>query len=700
MQLYKRFFHFLLILSLFFIFSPENISQVHYFTNLQMSGSQENPPNSSTATGVFNGWYDEGTMMLGFTAVFEGLSSNTTAAHFHGPASPDSNAGVQIGWTGFPTGVTNGTFSDTVTLDATQESQLLSGLWYTNIHTTTFGGGEIRVQLLETNPVHSFTNLVMNGDQEVPPVPTSGEGILNASYDESTNTLIFTAEFQNLSGNTTAAHFHGPAPPDSNTGVQIGWTGFPTGVTSGTFSDTVTLSETQEDQLLAGRWYANIHTTAFGGGEIRTQLYENPTIDGNLSDPMYTELADKQNSNSGFGTDIDVNRIVYYADVHSQTLYLGFEGKLNTSNNDGIGFWLGFNELTGSSAGTALGGSPGGHYMGGNGGANPNFMADFEVDYMFAVNPGGGATDVFFDAVKLVGARESQYLGQASQTGSAAGNLNSGFFPANSVWFAFNNDASIGHGFEVSFPFSELGVTSAGEVTAFAFVTSGTGFFSDVTVPGDVTGGNPGFDVNFNALPGGPYNSGSAPLPVELTSFTASITGKSVTLNWTTASEVNNHGFEIQRQSGNNEWITIGFKEGNGTIAQQSAYTYTDDISHIAAHQINYRLKQIDFNGSYSFSNIVEIFAGMPDGYVLEQNYPNPFNPATKIRFGFDKDTKAQLKVFDILGNEVTELFNDVTEAGKIYEINFNAENLASGIYYYQLKGDNKTEMKKMMLIK
>jgi len=697
MQIFKTF---LPVFLLFLIVQTQTYSQVHYFTNLQFSGGQENPPNSSPATGTFNGWYDESTMMLGFTATFEGLTGNSTAAHFHGPAFPDSNAGVQIGWSGFPTGVTSGTFSDTVTLNATQEADLLAGLWYANIHSSAFPGGEIRAQILETNPVHSYSSLIMSGDQENPPVTTSGQGILNVTYDESTNILIFSVEFENLSGNTTAAHFHGPAPPDSNAGVQIGWTGFPTGVTSGTFSDTVTLDDTQEMQLLSGRWYANIHTTAHPGGEIRTQLYENPAIDGRLTNPMYIELADKQNTNAGFGNDIDVSRIVYYADTHSQTLYLGFEGKLNTTNNDGIGFWLGFDELSGSPAGTALGGSPGGHYMGGNGGSNPNFMADFEVDYMFAVNPGGGATDIFFDAVKLVGGREAQYLGSANQTGTPAGNLNTGFFSANSVWFAFNNDGSVGSGFEVSIPFSELGVTSAGEVIAFAFVVSGTAFFSDQTVPGNVSGGNLGFDVNFNTLAGGPYNSGSFPLPVELNSFSASLDGNSVTLLWSTASEINNHGFEIQRQAGNNEWVTIAFKEGKGTVTGQSNYTFVDDVSGLNAYKIYYRLKQVDFNGNYTYSNAVEVLKGIPGGFILEQNYPNPFNPVTSIRFMFDKETKAELKIFDVLGNEIVEIFNGTTEAGKLYEIIFDASNLASGIYYYQLKGDSKTEIRKMMLLK
>src|SRR5690606_21218680 len=163
-------------------------------------------------------------MMLGFTASFEGLSGNTTAAHFHGPAHPDSNAGVAIGWTGFPTGVTSGTLSDTVTLNGTQETELLGGRWYANIHSSAFPGGEIRGQLYETNSVHSFTNLNMSGDHEVPPNGSPAAGSFNGPYDENTNPLSFTADIRRSSDTTTAAHFHGPAPADSNAGVQIGWT--------------------------------------------------------------------------------------------------------------------------------------------------------------------------------------------------------------------------------------------------------------------------------------------------------------------------------------------------------------------------------------------------------------------------------------------------------------------------------------------
>jgi hypothetical protein len=696
MQNINKFFA-VLILLLFFI-SNKSFTQVHYFTNLPLSGNQEVPPVTTSGSGTFTGTYDESTMMLTFTVTFEGLSSGTSAAHFHGPAAPGINGGVQIGWTGFPTGVTSGTHTETVTLNATQEAQLLAGLWYANIHTAMHGGGEIRGQLFETNPVHSFTSLVMNGDQEVPPVTTTGIGIINGTYDESTNTLSFNVEFNGLTSNTTAAHFHGPAPPGINAGVQIGWTGFPTGVTSGSYSNSFVLTQQQEADLLAGLWYANIHTTLHGGGEIRGQMLTSPTIDGNLSDPHYITIAGKMNANSGFGPDIDIKKIGYYADASAGELYLSIEGKLNTGSNDGIGLWLGFNELSGLPPGTSLGGSPGGHYMGGNGGSNPDFKADFEVDYMFAVNPGSGSSNVFLDAVKLGAVRAAQYLGMADQTGTSAVNINNEIFSAGSVSFAFRNDGILSHGFEIRIPFSELGVSSAGDVNAFAFVASSSAFFSDVTVPGNVSGGNPGFDVDFSTLAGGPYSSGSYPLPVELTFFTASVIGSSVTLSWITASELNNLGFEIQRSNNMDNWESIAFVEGSGNSISSSAYEYTDNSP--AGGKYFYRLKQIDINGTYEYSSVIEVFISMPESFVLEQNYPNPFNPTTIIRFGFDKNTAAQLKVFDVLGNEVATLFDETVDAGRIYEINFDAAGLSSGIYFYRLIGDNKSEMKKMVLLR
>lgn len=115
-------------------------------------------------------------------------------------------------------------------------------------------------------------NVLMDGLQEVPPNASPASGVITGNYDDVTNSLAFNVNWSGLLGTTSAAHFHGPAIPGVNAGVQIGWTGFPTGVTSGTYSNTFALTAVQEGDLLNGLWYANIHTQAFPGGEIRGQL--------------------------------------------------------------------------------------------------------------------------------------------------------------------------------------------------------------------------------------------------------------------------------------------------------------------------------------------------------------------------------------------------------------------------------------------
>lgn len=189
-------------------------------------------------------------------------------------------------------------------------------------------------------------------------------------------------------------------------------------------------------------------------------------------------------------------------------------------------------------------------------------------------------------------------------------------------------------------------------------------------------------------------------LPVELTSFTAKVNENKILLNWITASEVNNYGFDIEKKYGNSDWQKIGFLRGAGSCNTPNHYSYIDaDI--IKGNQVKYRLKQIDNNGSFKYSPVVEVKVGnFINGFVLDQNYPNPFNPSTIIKFGFERETRAQLKIYDILGKEVAELFNEQADAGRVYNINFNGSNLASGIYYYKLTGNNNTEIKKMILIK
>ncbi len=192
-------------------------------------------------------------------------------------------------------------------------------------------------------------------------------------------------------------------------------------------------------------------------------------------------------------------------------------------------------------------------------------------------------------------------------------------------------------------------------------------------------------------------------VPVELTSFTATTEKGRVLLNWATATETNNLGFEIERKIINNsnegEWITIGFKEGYGTTAEPKEYFYMDDISKITTTSLAYRLKQIDIDGSYKYSEEVLVDNPAPVNFALHQNFPNPYNSTTIITYSLPIKSSAIIKIYNSLGAEVEVLLNEKKEAGK-HRIDFNASDLPSGIYFYRLQAGNFIETKKMVLLK
>ncbi len=457
----------LLAMALLFVVTLHSASNAGtYSISETLSGLEEVPPNGSPASGVLIGNYDDVTNTLIFAVSWQNFSAGTTAAHFHGPAPIGSNAGVQIGFTGFPLGVTSGNYPNTFILTAAQETQLLSGLWYVNIHSTAFPGGEIRSQI---NPVIPSGNIyeiyeTLSGLEEVPPNASPGTGNLRGTYDDNTNTIVFLVYWQNFTAGTTAAHFHGPALPGVNAGVQIGFTGFPTAVTSGSYGNIFVLTAAQETQLLNGLWYVNIHSSQFPGGEIRSQL-------------------------------------------------------------------------------------------------NPDIV-----------------------------------------------------------------------------------------------------------------------------------------LPVELASFVSVISGNDVTLNWSTSSEINNSGFDIERSSSPEVWEKIGFINGAGNSNESQSYSYTD--KGLNAGVYNYRLKQIDFNGNFEYYNLSnEVVIGVPNAFELSQNYPNPFNPETKIDYSVPVNENVKLNLYDMSGKLVRTLVNEFRSAG-YYSYRLNASDLSSGIYIYKLESGSVSISKKLMLVK
>ncbi|MCW8802939.1 MAG: M28 family peptidase, partial [Ignavibacteriaceae bacterium] len=189
-------------------------------------------------------------------------------------------------------------------------------------------------------------------------------------------------------------------------------------------------------------------------------------------------------------------------------------------------------------------------------------------------------------------------------------------------------------------------------------------------------------------------------VPVELLAFTASVNNSDVQLLWSTASELNNQGFEIERSSNNAEnFVTVGFVDGKGNSTEINYYSYTDNPQLSGVNQIYYRLKQIDFDGTFSYSDVVNITYDVPAEFVLGQNYPNPFNPSTRISYFVPNESFVTIKVYDFLGREITTLVNETKSTGS-YEFSFDASSLPSGLYFYTLQASDYVSTKKMVLLK
>lgn len=198
--------------------------------------------------------------------------------------------------------------------------------------------------------------------------------------------------------------------------------------------------------------------------------------------------------------------------------------------------------------------------------------------------------------------------------------------------------------------------------------------------------------------PGRIFHTANGGTPVELISFTGSVIDGDVHLNWMTATEINNQGFEVLRlRQSENQWQKIGFVPGYGTTTETQYYSYVDEI--LSSGSYSYKLKQIDFDGTFEYSEEIEVEALTPTLFCLEQNYPNPFNPNTIISFQIPEASYLTLKIYDVLGIEIETVAEGDFQAGK-HEFVFNASELSSGIYLYRIISGSNEATKKMIVIK
>jgi hypothetical protein len=223
-----------------------------------------------------------------------------------------------------------------------------------------------------------------------------------------------------------------------------------------------------------------------------------------------------------------------------------------------------------------------------------------------------------------------------------------------------------------------------GEIKAFG--TSATGLWPSGANTVDPTGGTTPIILDYI----------DAPLPVELISFSATLVDNEVLIRWSTATESNNSGFEVQRKH-QNDFQSIGFVRGNGTSVDVRHYQFTDH--NLIQGNLTYRLEQIDFDGTEKYSNEIAVYIKALETFNLQQNFPNPFNPSTLINYQIPSNSFVKIKVYDPLGKEICTLVNEQKDAGS-YSVNFSAQELSSGVYFYTLQAGDFVSIKKMILIK
>jgi len=438
-------------------------------------------------------------------------------------------------------------------------------------------------------------------------------------------------------------------------------------------------------------------------------------VDGDVSDAAYQSLASWDGADN-WGSNNDLGELKFFAD--GTQLYIGLSGKIEENWNK-LAIFVDFSGYSGISAGTALpgGGVPGFFQTGGIGGTILNMEADFALAW--TTDPGNPfyCDAAHYDASSVVAAdgigssnkQGNPYTLNASQVTNIFGGQTA--FGVQAYKNTFDRTTNTTHGLEVCFDISAFqNITNSDQIRFFVAIVNPNGdYWSNEFLPDyyNSTGGSGGpfasdfgNDPNLNSVAIGAnvnlYTELSA-LPVELNNFSAVSHGDDVELYWETASEKNNHGFEIERSQDNLEFRTIGFVPGYGTTSERKEYTYND--LNLNPDKYFYRLKQVDLDGSKYYSDVIEVEVISPLEFSLAQNYPNPFNPTTNISFTIPSDGFVNFSVFNLLGEKVIDVVNEHMQAG-VHTIKFNATDFNSGVYIYKLSFGDLVSTKKMILIK
>lgn len=679
----------------FLLFSFTTVYSQILFT-ASLDGGQE-APNPVTTTGSGTAWavLNPDMTSLTYRITYAQLDSTFTAAHFHLGAAGVGGGVVQaITFNGNTAAGTWNNIPDSIL------AKLFKEEIYINIHTAKNPGGEIRGQLIPVDGIGFAASL--DGAQETPnPITTNGTGTGYAILKNDGSEIEYKVTVAGLSSALQAAHFHN-ASAGVGGGVVQGIT-FTDSSSSGTWSG---FSENMISEIIKDRLYFNIHTVNNPGGEIRGQLIHTGEI-------MFTSvlLGTNEAPNpvttpangtawavlSGDKTELTYH-ITYaqldstFSAAHFHLAPAGVGGgvvqPITFSGNTAAGTWSG---LADSILAKLV-------------------KEEIYINIHSAKNPGGEIRDQL-NNINSVGFTSMLDGAQETPNPIVTNGMGTG-------WAILKNQAS-----EIEYNVTVAGLSSTLQAAHFHNAPSGVGggVVQGITFTDSSSGGTwSGFAENIiselllNRLyynvhtvnnPGGEIrgqilfsNIVSGNIPVELTSFSASALENAIELRWSTATETNNAGFEIERRTDKKSYEKIGFIQGKGTTSEIQSYSFVDN--NVQNGKYYYRLRQIDLDGSFEYSNIVEVNFGIPNQFVLQQNFPNPFNPATTINFQLSEKSDVSLKVYNILGKEVAELFKGNLDGGS-HSFNFDAGSLASGIYFYTVStSSGKISTKKMTLLK
>ena len=659
------------------------ISQGQIYLKASLSGSEEVPSTASAGSGIVIVRYNTTTKYLELTGDYQNLTAAVTASHIHSPAAVGSNGPVIISLNN--TGGTTGILRGTATLTPAQESDMLAGLMYVNVHTTSFPGGELRGQLTTTTSGQTdYLTGRIQGAQEVPPNGSAAKGSVIILSDKTTGTIYLTGNFSGLSASATAAHIHTGAA-GSNGGVIIGLSCSP--ATVGTIHVTTAISPANQSILAGGGCYVNIHNSIFPGGEIRGQVitesvmvYLKASLQGaqevpaNASTALGTVIV-KYNTSTKFldltGDYQNLSATITASHIHSPGAAGTNAPVLISLNNTGgtSGVLSGTATLTPAQESDMLAGLM---YVNVH---NGNFPGG-ELRGQLSSTTSGNQT--FYLTGVLAGTQEVP-----SNASAATGNVSVLLdYITKQVYLtgSFNNlsaNASAAHIHSGS-------AGTNGSVVVPLTATAG----ASGTVTGSATVSNTFADQLINGLayvnihnasfPGGEIRAqlGNQVLPVVLTYFNGYKQNNKIALLWESAQELNLRQYEIEEEDqATGSWINkavISSRNSNSVVN----YNFVDVPLSMTRNYVLYRLKMVDVDGRFSYSPVIKINFKVSKAELFITVNPILNDQLKYSLTGLTSNSKVDISIIDYYGRTVLRTFGF-----SLQNNNIGIASLAKGMY-------------------